>query len=500
ETTILGAAKITGKLGKGWSLGVLDALTDRENGRFQSSDARWSQAVEPMTNYLVARSTKEYGKASRIGMLFTSTNRRLPSELSDLRSSAYEFGVDGYTLLHNKDWIWEWLVGTTRVAGSPEAIDLTQTNSSHRYNRPDADYLKYDPARTSLSGWGGRAMLGKQTGKWRPNLQVQTYSPGFDVNDVGYMQRVDAINTHAVLWYENQDAHKYTRETSVWAGKYQQWNYGKDLIANGIYGNWYVEANNYWYTFGSAGHSAATLDDRKTRGGPLVRRPSDSYINMGFGSDSRKKLSFEISADHDSDDESGDMRSVNLYTNYRPTTAIRLSLTPGFSRQHVPTQYVTTIADPNATATYGKRYIFATLEQRTLDIGTRVEWTVNSRLSFQLYAQPFIASGGYHEYKQLARPRSGDYEPLSVARINHSYRLTNAQTFGNPDFNLRSVRGSAVVRWEFRPGSALYVVWNENRSDVVPLGDFRLRRDFAAIPDALSKDVFLIKISYWLPI
>src|SRR5206468_8672627 len=143
------------------------------------------------------------------------------------------------------------------------------------------------------------------TGKWRPNLQIQTYSPGFEVNDVGYMQRVDIVNTHAVLFYLNQDAHKYTRETSIWVGKYQQWNFGKDLLANGVYGNWYIEANNYWYTFGSAGFAAAVLDDRKTRGGPLVRRPADQSISAGLGNDSRKKFFFELWGEDDSDDEGG---------------------------------------------------------------------------------------------------------------------------------------------------------------------------------------------------
>ncbi|HSP15051.1 MAG TPA: DUF5916 domain-containing protein [Thermoanaerobaculia bacterium] len=505
QTTILGAAKLSGKFGNGWSIGVLDAVTDRENGRFESGGTMWSQAVEPMTNYLVARSTKEYGKSSRVGILFTAVNRRLPAELLDLRRSAYELGVDGYTLLHDKDWIFEWLAGTTGVAGTAKAIDATQTNSSHLYNRPDADHLHYDPSRTSLSGFGGRAMLGKQTGKWRPNIQVQTYSPGFDVNDVGYMQRVDIINTHAVLYYDDQDVRKYTREVSVWAGKYQNWNYGSDLIANGVYGNWYVQAKNYWYTFGSAGHSNSVLDDRKTRGGPLAIRPGDNDVSLGFGSDSRKKFFAEVNAERDVDQEGGFLNYFSLTTNYRPNTAIRLSFGPSYTRNHTVTQYVTTIDDPTASSTYGHRYIFATLEQRSLDFGTRVEWTVNARLSFQLFLQPFIASGGYHQYKQLARPRSRDYisldgNALTFEPSTNSYRVSGAQTFNNPDFNLRSVRGSAVVRWEFRPGSALYLVWNENRSDVVPVGDFRLRRDFSAIPSALSKDVFLVKVSYWLPI
>jgi len=515
QTTILGAAKLTGKVGNGWSVGVLDALTDRETGNFQSRvqaadgsfmNQRWTQTVEPMTNYLVARSTKEYSSSSRIGLLFTSTNRRLPAELLDLRRNAYELGVDGYTLMHRKDWLFEWLVGTTRVDGTPEAIDATQTNSAHRYNRPDADYLHYDPTRTSLSGWGGRAMFGKQTGKWRPNLQIQAYSPGFDVNDVGYMQRVDIVNSHAVLYYNDQDVHKYTREIRVWAAKYQNFNFGRDLISNGAHSSWYVQALNYWYSFGDAGWDATTLDDRKTRGGPLTTNPGQNYIAAGFGNDNRKRVYFEVATDHSSDTEGGSSQSFYLTTTYRPTAAIRFSVTPTFSRAASITQYVTTLNDPSATATYGKRYIFARIDQRTLDIGTRAEWTVNSRLSFQLFLQPFIASGGYSEYKSLAKPRTGHYTPLDGSAISfdpasNSYIVSTAHsTFGNPDFNLRSVRGSAVVRWEFRPGSALYVVWNENRSDTVPVGDFRVRRDFSALPAALSKDVFLLKVSYWLPI
>ena len=489
QTTILGAAKLTGKAGNGWSVGVLDALTDREVGKFAFENQRWTQAVEPMTNYLVARSTKEYGESSRIGLLFTSTNRRLPSELLGLRRNAYELGVDGYTLMHKNDWLFEWLAGTTRVDGTPEAIDATQRNSSHNYARPDADYLHYDPTRTSLSGWGGRAMLGKQTGKWRPNIQVQAYSPGFDVNDVGYMQRVDVINSHAVMYYDDQDVNKYTREVNVWAGKYQNWNFGRDLVANGVYGNWYVQALNYWYTFGSAGWDATTLDDRKTRGGPLTTTPGDNYVQVGIGNDSRRKVYVEVSTDHYSDSEGGSSQSFYLTTTYRPTPAIKFSVTPTYARLANITQYVATLDDPAAIATFGKRYVFARLDQHTLDMGMRAEWTASSRLSFQLYLQPFIASGGYSEYKSLAKPSTGDYTPLA----DHS-------SVANPDFNFRSVRGSAVVRWEFRPGSALYVVWNENRSDQVPIGNFRLRRDLSSLPDALSKDVFLIKVSYWLPI
>jgi hypothetical protein len=162
---------------------------------------------------------------------------------------------------------------------------------------------------------------------------------------------------------------------------------------------------------------------------------------------------------------------------YRPAANLRLSVDPYLQQSRDVHQYV--------TARNGE-HVFAELEQRSFEIATRVDWTLNSRLSFQLYLQPFVASGDYHDLHALARARSADYAPY-------------AGTLAEPDFNFRSVRGSAVARWELRPGSALYVVWNENRADVAPIGDFRFRRDFRAISTAPSHDVFLVKMSYWLP-
>lgn len=164
-----------------------------------------------------------------------------------------------------------------------------------------------------------------------------------------------------------------------------------------------------------------------------------------------------------------------------------------------------TVLDPSYEPTYGRRYLFATLDQKTLDVGVRTEWTVSSRLSFQLFLQPFIASGDYRGFKYLTRSRDDEFtaiEPvLTYDAAGNAYRVRSSSeyTFGNPNFNFRSVRASAVVRWEFRPGSALYLVWSENRADVAPVGDFRPRRDLNALPDAPSQDVLLVKFSYWLP-
>jgi hypothetical protein len=492
ETTILGAAKVTGKIGKGWTIGVLDALTDQEEAWFRVESIVDKQTVEPMTNYLVARATKEYGKDSRAGFMFTSANRRLTDNLEDkLRSSAYFAGVDGYTRWNDKTWLIDWYAGTSLIQGSAEAIELAQNNPARYYDRPDADHVELDPTRTSLTGWAARSMIAKQKGRWRPNLQVQALSPGFEVNDVGFLPRTDAVSTHGVLQYLNTDATKYTREISAWAGKHQNWNFDGDKTSDGISGEYFVEWKNYLRTWVWGGANQDHIEDRLTRGGPAMMYRGHHYWGFGVGNDSRKKFFAEFWTEQVKDGFDGTSGVYEATLTYRPVPSLRFSLVPRYSDTHEVAQYVTTVEDEAYTPTFGNRYLFATLDQKTLDLGIRSEWTVSSRLSMQLFLQPFVSSGDYTGFKYLTRPRSDQFTPLSALQAD--------EEAGNPDFNFRSVRGSAVVRWEFRPGSAMYIVWNENRSEEVPMGDFRLRRDFSALPNAPSQDVFLVKFSDWLP-
>ena len=506
ETTILGAAKVTGKVGNGWTVGVLDALTQKEEGWFRNGSAVGKEAIEPSTNYLVARATKEYGRDSRAGFMFSSVGRSLDGRLaSSLRENAYFGGVDGYTRFKDKTWLLEWLGGGTMVEGTEGAIAATQRSAARYYDRPDASHIEYDPTRTSLSGWMGRVMLGKQTGRWRPNVQVQALSPGFEVNDVGFLPRTDALTSHALLQYANTDQTKHTREIGWWAAKYQNWNFDKDMTANGVSMNGYVVLKNYWGLWGWGGAAADHIDDRITRGGPAMIYRGHRYVGAGFDTDTRKKYYLNVEGEYVVDDFGGTSEMIAPTFTVRPTSAIKVSLSPRYSMLHERAQYVATIAGAGYEPTYGNRYLFSTLDQKTLDFGIRTEWTASARLSMQLFLQPFIASGDYSDFKYLTRARDDEFTPVDALQYDASGNAYSggsgaaAVSFGNPDFNFRSVRGSAVLRWEFRPGSAMYVVWNENRSDVVPNGDFRLRRDFSALPDAPSQDVFLIKFSYWLP-
>jgi hypothetical protein len=487
ETTILGAAKVTGKLPGGWAIGVLDAVTAAEHARFESGGVFGRQQAEPLTNYFVSRGTKEIGDGSRIGVLLTSVDRRLPEELSLLRKSAVTGGVDAYTSFAKKSWILEGSAVMSRVTGSAESIALTQTSPAHEYQRPDAGHVTFDPTRTSLSGWGGRAMLSKADGLWRPIFSVQAYSPGFETNDAGFLQRTDIISTHVVMQYVNQTPTSHFREKNLWFGSWQNNNFDHDTLERGVFADSFGTFANYWTARAALFLTSSAFNDRLTRGGPLVRTPASWSSDYSVGTDDRKSFSAQLNGHADHSDDGSYSRNLGITFTARPRSNLQLSVAPTLSRSHDHTQYVTAFADPAAAATFGTRYVFADLEQRSFELGTRADWTLTSRLSFQLYLQPFIASGDFHDYHSLVAARTRDYEPF-------------VYTAPDPDFNFRSVRGSAVLRWEFRPGSALYVAWNENRAGLAPVGDFRLGRDLRAIPTSPSHDVFLVKFSYWLPL
>jgi hypothetical protein len=488
DTTILGAAKVTGRVPGGWSLGILDALTDVERSRFTQSKDDPSRRLhaEPMTNYFVSRLSKELGPGSRAGFILTSVNRALADELSSLRESAVTGGVDGYASFRERSWILEGAAVGSHVSGSAEAIELTQRSSSRYYQRPDAGHVRFDPTRTSLTGWGGRAMLSKATGLWRPIVQVHAYSPGYETNDAGFMQRTDMISSHAMVAYVNEEPSSRFRGRTVWMGTWQNRNFDGDTLERGGFVDAFGTFANYWDYRAALFVTPGSFSDRLTRGGPLVRTAAGWSSDVSLSTDGRNPLVTGFTGHFEGSDDDSYVRTIGLTLTARPRSNVQLSVEPSFTKSFDATQFLDDYDDAAATGTFGRRYVFANLDQRSFEIATRADWTLTANLSFQLYLQPFVASGDYHDARALDRARTRDYTAI-------------AADTDSSDFNFRSVRGSAVARWEFRPGSALYVVWNENRSDVVDVGDFRFGRDLRAIPTSPSHDVFLVKVSYWLP-
>ncbi|HUJ12335.1 MAG TPA: DUF5916 domain-containing protein [Thermoanaerobaculia bacterium] len=555
STRILGAAKLTGKLPAGWTVGAIDALTDRETARFVSDGIFGRQQVEPMTNYFVSRATKEFGPNSRVGFLLTDVERQFGSDAAEvstsaaalprggaapwspgkwttgkwstgfsrsldigeedqgpaeagapfdgsfsggsfagaplrdtLRRSALTGGIDGYSRFgNNGSWIFEGSGYATDVRGSADAIELTQEAPQRYYQRPDATSFHVDPNATSLTGWGGTAMVSKADGLWRPVVQVQMYSPGFETNDIGFMQRADIISPSAIMQYVNQTVTSRWREKDMFIGLWQNRNFDGDSLDHGLFFEAFGTLANYWTPSVTIIATPAGYDDRLTRGGPLAKAAPFASVDASITTDTRKNFSAQFTGHADGGSDGSYTRNIGVTLTAKPRPNLQLSVAPTLSHGHNTTQYVTAFADATATQTYGQRYVFATLDQRSFEFDMRADWTITSRLSFQLYLQPFIASGDYHDYRSLVAARTRDYAATAPPPFD-------------PDFNLRSLRGNAVVRWEFRPGSALYVAWNENRADTEPFGDLRFRRDFSAIPSAPSHDVFLVKVSYWLPL
>jgi hypothetical protein len=294
-TTILGAAKVTGKVGK-WTVGVLDALTDNETARFATGPLEQRQTVEPMSNYFVTRDTRDFGSNSRIGIMVTSVDRRLPEELSYLRSRADMVGIDGYNGTANNNWIFEWFAAGSHLAGSAESIADAQNAPERYYGRPDAKSFHLDPTRTSLQGWAGKAMLSKATGLWRGLVQVQAYSPGFETNDVGFMTRTDTISTNAVIHYDNDHPTERFREKHVWFGAWSNQNFDDDALGRGVFAEHSAVLASYWNYDTNLFLSPDVLDDRLTRGGPLVRARRSWDTTASLGSDNRKHFYFAVSA------------------------------------------------------------------------------------------------------------------------------------------------------------------------------------------------------------
>jgi len=300
------------------------------------------------------------------------------------------------------------------------------------------------------------------------------------------MTRTDTISSHVVIHYLNDRPTDDFREKDLWFGAWSNQNFDRDSLQRGVFVQHLGILANYWNYEGNLFVSPGGFDDRLTRGGPLVRTPRLWDSTESLGSDNRRKFYFTLNAHVNRAGDGSFDRSLGVTLTAQPSPSLMLSVSPTLERLHDHTQYLTTVADPAATATFGNRYVFADLDQRSFQLGTRVDWTLTPKLSFQLYMQPFVASGDFQDYHSLVAASTADYEPYLGA-------------VANPDFDFRSVRASAVARWEFRPGSALYVVWNENRADTLDTGTLRIGRDLRGVANAPSQDVFLIKMSYWLP-
>jgi len=402
---------------------------------------------------------------------------------------------------------------TSRIAGDPEVMISAQESSARYYQRPDAGYLSLDEAASTLMGYKANLELQKQAGlHWQGGVEVGATSPGFEVNDLGYQRDADRRKGTVRLEYQENRPGTVLRRWNLNASTDATWNYGNNRIGTGLNlrGNWTFM--NYWSVNLGLNHDFAALDDRLTRGGPLARKLEKNQLSFGGSSDFSKPYTLRANGRYEWDEAGGWQGSLGTSFGIKPASTWELSLGPRVSFNHSAAQYVTQHEDPLAAATYGARYIFADLAQTTISMETRLNLTFSPNLTLEMYAQPFMASGNYGALKELRAPRTFEFDEYGVdmgtiRRDSDGYYYIDPDGPGGPagefsvydrDFNRVSLRGTGVLRWEWRPGSTLFLVWQQSRSDYMEGGDFNFGRDVRSMWNADTKNVFMFKVTYWL--
>jgi hypothetical protein len=512
---ILSAAKLSGRNATGWSLGVLNALTGREEVRFLDGQGTEQFATaEPLTNYFVGRLRRDLrGGQSMVGGMLTTIHRQLDTDAARnvLRSAAYTGGVDFRHEWANRTWALNGFVSGSHVLGSRNAMLLAQQSPWRYFQRPDAPHLDVDSARTSLTGVSGQAQLQYRRGRhWRYAILAGTTTPGYEVNDIGFQYRADRVDGQASITYVEPRPGARLRSWQVNGTGRVERNYDGAVIMNRLAVNAAGQALNYWNGSVSLSHNGSALDDRLTRGGPSSRRPAQTQVNLNLSTDSRRPVSAGTGFGGAWDDAGGSGWGAGFGVTVRPAPSWSFGTGPMVNRTNSMAQYLGQRRDPTATDTYGARYLFSPLQQTSIAMETRLDVTFTPSLSLQVYAQPYVASADFGDPAELRAP--GEYEFLVYGRdigavepvtggvrVYPQGRDGAAAPFVVPqrDFTLRSLRGNAVMRWEYRPGSTIFLAWQQNRSSMLPYGEFDLRRDADGVLFSRPDNVLVLKVNYW---
>jgi hypothetical protein len=529
NSAILGAAKVTGRTRGGLQVGILEAVTRSERALVQDTlGGRFTEEVEPATNYFVGRLRRNYrGGNATVGAMATSVVRWFESDALETRlpSHAEAVGIDGELWWGNRTYHLMGNLALSNTSGDSLAIRRLQTSSARYFQRPDrvsggngifSDEL--DPGATGLRGYTGYLRMAKDAGDWQWEGAVNSRSPGFEVNDASLLNRSD------FTWFLANVMRRWNRPTGMYrwwqgiVGAEWQYNHDGDRTWAQVHAFSGGQLANYWDAAVYTQIHPEVSDDRLTRGGPVVRRPAEYLLHARMNTDARKKVVFSVSADYIADRDGGGYEGVSGTVRFKPAPNVQLSLGPAYNHRHSTQQFVLRRDDATATHFSGQRALVSDLSQHQFSMNTRLNWTFTPTLTLELFAQPFAFAGDYSKFKEFTGPRTADKQvygedfgticfdaganrytadPNGDCAVEGG-RSAQAFSFDNPDLNVRSLRGNAVLRWEYRPGSTLFLVWQQQRSGSEPFGEFDFGRDTGAIFRQQPDNIFVIKASYWI--
>ena len=513
-TTILGAAKLTGRLASGTSLGFLAAITDEEQARTSLGGVRSRALVTPRAAWGVGRVQQEFGReASTVGFGILALDRQI-AEGDPLAALLTKRAISGMAdaQLHFGDRTYEAEVslGFTHLEGEPAAIERVQRSTVHLFQSPDRPSVRLDPARRALTGLHMETSFNKVAGRhwlWGGNLQVE--SPGFDSNDMGRVNFASDIRiSQTQLTYRQTQPGRHLRAyafkvnldmTPYWGGALER---PKMYVAHSVDATF----NNFWVGRLSFTPRFGGQDIQLTRGGPSMGTPSGRDLAWSLRNRNSAKTSWNISSTYSTSENGAVSRQVDGTTSFRPSPRWQLTVTPKYVNEVVARQYVTSLAG-GRPETFGRRYVFGVIDRTTLSSQIRVSYTFKPDMTLDVYAEPFAASGRYDQFGELEAARSQNlrfYGENGIAQVRLPDGTTrvvdgaSAFSFTKSDFNVRSFRSNVVLKWEWRPGSTLFVVWQQDRASEAAYGDHVGPRDLFGSFSASGDNVFVVKTTLWL--
>ena len=515
NTAILGAAKFSGKTKNGWSIGLLECLTERGNAIIDKAGERRKELVEPLTNFSIIRLQKDINSGNTVlGGIITAVNRE--NGLNDqLHHGAYSGGLDFLHQWKGRTWYIRGNVVFSHVTGTKEAILNTQTAFEHLFQRSDATEFSLDSNRTSLTGTGGTVRFGKSAGKQGKLGQVFRFETGFtfrspqlELNDVGFMLAADEINHFTWAGLSFQRSFSVFRRASINYNHWSKWDYSGRFLyqafnvnANGSFkSNWQASTSFNWNPY--------DVSNNALRGGTSFRHPAGLGYSMNLTSDTRKKFYASANFSRGIAFENA-VNSINtgLTLSLQPLDAFRISLGANYSTYYRrKDQFVTSVNYNNTLRT-----IVAQVDQKTLRFTTRVTYNITPDITIQYYGQPYITRPLYSNFSYVSSPMAKKYDdrfhtftPAEISYSNDTYHIDENgdgvadYQFSKPDFNFVQFRSNLIFRWEYKPGSEFYIVWSQG-STADAFGELNTPIFNSLVDNAFAgqvRNIFLVKMTY----
>ncbi len=505
NSRILGSLKLTGKNKKGFSWGVLESVTRQEEAEIDSLGHRRFEVIEPSTNYFVGRVQQDLDAGKTVfGGMVTATNRKDLNGLNHLPQEAYSAGVDFTHFWLQRKYFLRGRFTASQVKGSTEAITRLQQSPERFYQRTNNHYRSVDTLRRELEGTSGNLMFGKRSGELIYDIGASWNSPGLELNDIGFLAQTDRMDQWSWVQYRKLNPFGIFRSMRINAAQRQRWDFGGEKLGSWVNTDAQFQFKNFYQLSTGAEillHNASNAD---LRGGPSIIYPRSYEYWLWAGTDPRKNIRFELNPwwSWSQDNFSSSWGWWSRIT-LRPSNAININLTGSISNNLNEMQYVATITPDNET-----RYLVGKIDQMTYNMSLRVTYVMTPNLSLQYWGQPFAASGAYSNLKRVTNPTAENYnnrfdgistslnEATGMMDVDENGDGETDYSIDNPDFNFTQFQSNMVLRWEYIPGSTLFLVWTQSLAQSPSVEDHSFNHLYSSLFDKTPRNIFLLKYTY----